>query len=310
MAELGHLVSPTIRRFWAPILPAPGRVMRGGKRPAHARERLAEISDLGRMFFLAAWDQRVMPTLGGPARGGDRDARLAHEEVRRRRHRRAARETAVHEESLEYDSDDASLIRVTRRDWEKAKRVPSDLRAEMLRAEAQGHQIWVDARANNDFSAFLPTLERDLDLKKRYVDCLKWDDSPYTPLLDDFEPFMKATDVAEVFDTIRPVLAELVREAPSGVVLRRPVSAGAAARVRRACPRDGRLSRRLLAARHVRAPLLYVVLTERRPPHDAVPPNRDRIVLVDHARGGPRPVLTRHRVLTGGESRSRRRPSG
>ena len=182
------------------------------------RERLAEISDLGRMFFLAAWDQRVMmPTLGGPARAEAIATlgRLAHERFVGDDIGRLLEKLRSHEESLEYDSDDASLIRVTRRDWEKAKRVPSDLRAEMLRAGAQGHQIWVDARANNDFSAFLPTLERNLDLKKRYVDCFEWDDSPYTPLLDDFEPFMKATEVAEVFDTIRPVLAELVREAPS-----------------------------------------------------------------------------------------------
>ena len=182
------------------------------------RERLAEISDLGRMFFLAAWDQRVMmPTLGGPARAEAIATlgRLAHEKFVDDDIGRLLEKLRSHEESLEYDSDDASLIRVTRRDWEKAKRVPSDLRAEMLRAGAQGHQIWVDARANNDFSAFLPTLERNLDLKKRYVECFEWDDSPYTPLLDDFEPFMKATEVAEVFDTIRPVLAELVREAPS-----------------------------------------------------------------------------------------------
>ena len=119
-----------------------------------------------------------------------------------------------YEESLEHDSDDASLIRVTRRDWEKARRVPIDLRTEMLLAGAQGHQVWVDARKNNDFAAFLPTLERNLDLRKRYAECFEWDDSPYTPLLDDFEPLMKTTEVAEVFDTIRPVLAELVRDAP------------------------------------------------------------------------------------------------
>ena len=182
------------------------------------RERLAEIFDLGRMFFLAAWDQRVMmPALGGAARAEAIGTlgRIAHEKFVDDEIGRLLDKLRPHEESLEYDSEDASLIRVTRRDWEKARRVPSELRAEMVRAGAQGHQIWVEARANNDFAAFLPTLERNLDLKKRYVECFEWDDSPYTPLLDDFEPFMKAAEVAEVFDTIRPVLAELVRDAPS-----------------------------------------------------------------------------------------------
>jgi carboxypeptidase Taq len=47
------------------------------------------------------------------------------------------------------------------------------------------------------------------------VDCFEWDDSPYTPLLDDYEPFMKTSEVAEVFGTIRPVLSELVQAAPT-----------------------------------------------------------------------------------------------
>jgi carboxypeptidase Taq len=123
-------------------------------------------------------------------------------------------ELRPHEESLDPDSDDASLIRVSRRDWEKASKVPSDLRAEMLRAGAQGHQVWVDARANNDFPSFLPVLERNLELKQRYIECFEWDDSPYTPLLDDYEPFMKTTEVAEVFDLIKPALSALVKDAP------------------------------------------------------------------------------------------------
>ena len=181
------------------------------------RERLAEISDLGRMLLLASWDQRVnMPTLGGPARAEAIATlgRIAHEKFVDGEIGALLEKLRSYEESLEYESEDASLIRVTRHDWEKAKRIPTDLRSEMLLAGAQGHQIWVEARANNDFAAFLPTLERNLDLKKRYAECFEWDDSPYTPLLDDFEPFMKSTEVAEVFDTIRPVLAELVREAP------------------------------------------------------------------------------------------------
>jgi carboxypeptidase Taq len=84
----------------------------------------------------------------------------------------------------------------------------------MTRAAALGNQVWIEARAKSDFASFLPVLERSLELKRRYVECFEWDDSPYTPLLDDFEPFMTTTEVAEIFGTIRPVLSELVKEAP------------------------------------------------------------------------------------------------
>jgi carboxypeptidase Taq len=181
------------------------------------KERLAEIADLTRALYVLGWDQRVtMPHGGGPARAEALATigRVAHEKFTDDALGALLEKLRPYEESLDPESDDASLIRVSRHDWEKNRKVPAELRAEILRAGAQGHQVWVDARANNDFAAFLPVLERNLDLKKRYVECFEWDDSPYTPLLDDFEPFMKTTDVAEVFDAIKPVLSELVKNAP------------------------------------------------------------------------------------------------
>jgi carboxypeptidase Taq len=96
----------------------------------------------------------------------------------------------------------------------KQRRVPTELRAEMIRAGALGNQVWIEARAKSDFAMFLPALERNLELRRQYVECFEWSDSPYTPLLDDYEPFMETTEVAEVFRTIRPVLSSLVKEAP------------------------------------------------------------------------------------------------
>ena len=181
------------------------------------RERLGEISDLTRAMGVLGWDQRVMmPPLGTPARAEAMATlgRIAHEKFTDEAIGALLEKLRPLEESLDYDSDDASLIRVTRRDWEKNRRVPAELRAEMIRAGSQGQHIWAEARRNNDFAAFLPVLERNLELKKRYVECFEWDDSPYTPLLDDYEPFMKTIEVAEVFDAIEPELKELVRSAP------------------------------------------------------------------------------------------------
>jgi len=182
------------------------------------RERLAEISDLYRSMGVLGWDQRVtMPPGGNPARAEALATlgRIAHQKFTSDEIGALLERLRPLEESLDADSDDASLIRVTRHDWEKNRKVPAELRAEMLRAGAQGHQVWVEARANDDFASFLPVLERNLELKKRYVECFEWEDSPYTVLLDDYEPFMKASEVAEVFDTIKPVLSELVKQAPS-----------------------------------------------------------------------------------------------
>jgi len=182
------------------------------------KKRVAEISDLYSSLCLLDWDQKVTMPPGGYAARAEALAtlgRIHHERFVDDELGRLLDRLRPLEESLDYDSDEASLIRVTRRDWEKKRKVPTELQTEMVHAAALGNESWVKARETNDFASFLPALERNLELKRRYSECFEWTDSPYTPLLDDFEPSMTTMDVGEVFDAIRPALSELVREAPA-----------------------------------------------------------------------------------------------
>jgi carboxypeptidase Taq len=181
------------------------------------RKRLAEVSDVSRAAGVLAWDQRVtMPPLGTEARADQLATlgRIAHERFVDDQVGRWLEEAEPLVESLRYDSDDASFVRVTRRDWEKARRVPAELREEMTREAARGHHAWVQARRASDYASFRPYLEKNIELKRRYVDCFEWSDSPYTPLLDDYEPGMRTTEVREVFSVLRPALTEIVASAP------------------------------------------------------------------------------------------------
>ena len=181
------------------------------------KERLAEIADLNRSASVLGWDQRVtMPGRGADARAEALATlgRITHDRFTDPEIGRLLERLAPLEESLPYDSDDASLIRVTRRDWEKSRRVPTELEVEMTRAAALGHAAWVDARAANDFASFLPHLRANVELKRRYIACFDPEDAPYTALLDDFEPGMRTSEVKAVFDILRPALSELVRSAP------------------------------------------------------------------------------------------------
>jgi carboxypeptidase Taq len=181
------------------------------------KTRLAEVHDIARAAGVLAWDQRVtMPPLGTEARAETLStlSRIAHERFVDPEIGRLLDALEPLAESSPYDSDEASLIRVTRRDWEKARRVPAALREEMTREAARGHQAWVEARRASDFAAFLPYLRRNLELKRRYLECFEWSDSPYTPLLDDYEPGMLTTEVSAVFARLRPALTELIANAP------------------------------------------------------------------------------------------------
>ena len=135
---------------------------------------LAEIADLRSVTHLLEWDQQTMM----PARGATGRAE-ALATMRRLSHERfTAEETGALLDDAQtalngtpFESDGASLVRVTRRRWEKARRVPSDLAADQARAASLGQEAWIKARAASDFSAFVPYLERNLELARRYVDC-------------------------------------------------------------------------------------------------------------------------------------------
>ncbi|MFL5870710.1 MAG: carboxypeptidase M32 [Solirubrobacterales bacterium] len=180
------------------------------------RDYLGQISDLGRARALLAWDERTkMPPRGA----GMRAEQLAT--LTALRHRLLSSDDLgglleAAESSLdgaEPDSFEASLARVTRRDWEKARRVPVELRAETARVTSVAEHAWERARADSDFASFLPQLERVIELRRQYIDCFDYD-HPYDPLLDDFEPGMKTEQLRPVLERVRegvvPLLAEIV----------------------------------------------------------------------------------------------------
>jgi len=142
---------------------------------AELRTRLAEVVDVDRAAEILRWDQQtMMPPRGASVRAEQLATlgRIAHERLTDPGIGRLLERLEPFEAEHEYDSVEASLIRVTRRDWEKERKVPGELRAELSRAAALGYPVWVDARARNDFASFLPVLRQHLELKRRYVECL------------------------------------------------------------------------------------------------------------------------------------------
>jgi carboxypeptidase Taq len=179
------------------------------------KARLGKLTDLRRAEAVLDWDMTVFMPPGGAA---TRAAQLAtlqevtHAFETDDRFGELFAELEGYEASLPPDSDDASLIRVARRDWEKARRVPTALAVEFAEVAAQAYDAWVKAREASDFAAFRPWLERILDLRLRYVECFAPYDDPYDVLLDDFEPGMRTSEVREVFTVLEPALVDLVAE--------------------------------------------------------------------------------------------------
>jgi carboxypeptidase Taq len=174
-------------------------------RYAELRDRLGELWDLVKLGGLASWDQQtMMPPQGGGVRARQLAtvSKLVHDRLVSDELGALLEELRPYEESLDYDSDEASLIRVTRSDREKELRVPAELREQQARAGAEAYPVWVEARRTSDFSLFLPYLERNVELRREYAACFDVDE-PYDALLDDFERGMKTAEVREVFARLK-----------------------------------------------------------------------------------------------------------
>jgi len=177
--------------------------------------RLAEISDLGRAASILGWDQQtMMPPRGAAGRAEELATlgRIAHEKFTSAEVGRLIDALGEFEQEQPHDSFEASLVRVVRRDWNKARKVPPDLNAERTRASSLAHAVWVRARQENDFASFLPVLRTNLELTRRYIDCFEGDyEEPYDAILDDYEPDMRTAEVRAIFEYLKEHQAPLVK---------------------------------------------------------------------------------------------------
>jgi carboxypeptidase Taq len=178
------------------------------------RHRLGEVWDLVKLASLGSWDQQtMMPPQGAGVRAHQLAtvSKLVHDQVVSDELGALLDELRPYEESLDPGSDEASLIRVTRRDRDKELRVPRELREEQTRAAVEGFPVWVEARRTSNYELFRPYLERNVELRRRYAECFEVDE-PYDALLDDFEPDMKTAEVRGVFSRLKEGLVPLVAE--------------------------------------------------------------------------------------------------
>lgn len=176
--------------------------------------RSAEIGHIGGSVSILYYDQQCfMPPKGSGARGEQIAilSKIAHEMFVSDETRKLLEGAEAEIAGLAEDSDEAATIRAVRRDFDKATKLPTDLVTELSKARVEGHEIWVDARKNNDWAKFVPALERLLSLTRRKADCIGYEKHVYDALLDSYEPGVTTAEVDKVFNELRPGLVELVQ---------------------------------------------------------------------------------------------------
>ncbi len=176
---------------------------------------LAEIHNLQMASRILSWDhQTQMPPGGAQARAAQQAtlSRLSHALFTADTTARLLEDAAREVEGMPYDSDEASLIRVVRQDYEDDIKLPTELVAEMTRVTALAHEAWAKARVENDFRAFQPALEHIIDLTIQVAEHRGYKDHPYDALIGVYERGITTERVAEIFNEHKPGLVKLIAD--------------------------------------------------------------------------------------------------
>jgi len=107
------------------------------------------------------------------------------------------------------DTVGQAQMRHIRRSFERTSKVPAALATRLAKLTSAAQGIWAEARADNDFKAFAPTLAEVIMLKREEGQALAAGGDVYDAMLADYEPGNSAAELEAMFGAMRPVLSEL-----------------------------------------------------------------------------------------------------
>ena len=177
------------------------------------KKRLIDVHDLRNAGGVLYWDQTTyMPSGGAKGRGRQLAllGQLAHERFIDPANGRLLDELQPYADSLPHDHDDAAYLRVARREYERAVKVPPRFIAELYSHQNESYVTWEHARPENDYGKVRPMLEKTLDLSRRYAEFFAPFAHVADPLIDEADFGMTAAVIRPLFAELRAQLAPLV----------------------------------------------------------------------------------------------------
>ncbi|NVO55407.1 carboxypeptidase M32 [Rhodobacteraceae bacterium B1Z28] len=165
-----------------------------------------ETSALGQIAGRLGWDQEtVMPRGAAPQRA---EEMAAIESVLHAR--RSDPKVAEWLDQAEPGCEAGQAqVREIRRSYERTIKVPADLAKAIARVTSTAQGKWAQARADEDVTAFLPVLEEVVALKREEGAALAQGGNIYDAMVEDYEPYTTGSQIAAIFDEMRPRLVAL-----------------------------------------------------------------------------------------------------
>ncbi|MDE4143583.1 MAG: carboxypeptidase M32 [Pseudophaeobacter sp. bin_em_oilr2.035] len=161
---------------------------------------------LGQIAGRLGWDQETMMPRGAT---GQRGAEMAAIESVLHARRSAPQVAEWLEQAEAPDEVGAAHLREIRRSYDRTIKVPADLAKKLAQVTSEAQGKWAEARANEDVAAFLPVLEEVVALKREEGKALAAGGDLYDALVADYEHGTTSSEIAKIFDAMRPGLVDL-----------------------------------------------------------------------------------------------------
>ena len=183
---------------------------------AELRNRAAELTNLNNILALLQWDQEVMLPAGGAAGRAAQFSVLstiAHQKICAPRLGALLQELAGR--PAELAKVDQALVRVLQREYDKNTKLPEKFVADFARLTSEALPVWVKAREQNNFSQFLPLLEKVINMCRQKAEFLGYAEHPYDALLDLYEEGLTTNVLDALFGSLQRELSKLLQHKTS-----------------------------------------------------------------------------------------------
>lgn len=178
-----------------------------------------QITHLSSIAYLLEWDQEIYMPTDGIAYRPEQIALLASLMHQKKTSRPFAKtlHSLIDLETKEIKDPTLTSMQIAalqrwRRDYLLAAKLPPSFVKSFARATSKATHVWQIAKRCNDFTLFLPHLQKVISLCQKKADIIGYQEHPYDALLDAYEPDAKTSDLTNMFSRLKLSLKQLLKE--------------------------------------------------------------------------------------------------
>jgi len=180
------------------------------------KKTLMELKRLEGISALLEWDQEnQMPAKSIKSRSETSAliAKITHEKSTNKQFGDLINE--LYENSDKLDPVEKRSIEVTKKNYDKVVKLPTEFVEEFSKLRSLAQSAWVEAKAKENYLHFEPYLKKIIKFSRDYARYIDKKKPIYDVLLDDYEEGMTTTKLQEVFSDLKIELIELLSKIPT-----------------------------------------------------------------------------------------------